>query len=376
MIEPTATPGPLTVAFVLVSYRPDEPAGMERAIAALAAGLRTHGHRAVILTAAAQDRPSPDIIELRSLLVRLPCDDVTLRTAIGTHRAALACELNGTLEKCRADVIVYVDALWGLGSVAADISYPTRRVLAAHVLSHHIDLAPALRAAHRVIAPSGIVLTQARARGYDTTGWRIVPNPLLIDPDEIERPDPQEREQLRRDGPVRVVARLGPEKGVTSLLRTAAPGARPVQVVLASAGFEPNAGSQQALLAECRDLAETAGAVLYPPLAWHDVPAFLAGAAVTLIPSAAETFGNLALESLSAGTPVVALAVGNLPALIGTPGAGVIVPMATGTRGLWQATHDLLADPVRYRQACGVAYCRSRNYRSATVAEAFLKAVW
>ena len=32
-------------------------------------------------------------------------------------------------------------------------------------------------------------------------------------------------------------------------------------------------------------------------------------------------------------------------------------------------------DPVRYRQACGGAYCRSRNYRSADIADAFLKAV-
>ncbi|MGH3157337.1 MAG: glycosyltransferase family 4 protein [Streptosporangiaceae bacterium] len=364
------------MAFALVSYQPDEPAGMERAVAALAVGLRTAGHRAVVLTAAAQDHPSPDIIELRALPVCLPCDDVTLRAIITAHRAALALELNGALEDCRADVIVYVDALWGLGSIAADISHPARRVLAAHVLGHPTDLAPALRAARCVIAPSEVVLTQARNRGYDTAGWRIVPNPLLIDPDEVERADPQEREQLRRDGPVRIVARLGPEKGVTSLLRTAAPGARPVQVVLASAGFEANAGSQQTLLAECRVLAGTAGAVLYPPLAWRDVPTFLAGAAVTLIPSAAETFGNLALESLSAGTPVVAFAVGNLPALIGTPGAGVIVPVAWGTRGLWQAAQDLLADRVRYRQACGAAYCRSRNYRSTTVAEAFLKAVW
>jgi len=36
---------------------------------------------------------------------------------------------------------------------------------------------------------------------------------------------------------------------------------------------------------------------------------------------------------------------------------------------------DLPADRVRYRQACGAAYCRSRNYRSAAIADTFLKAV-
>jgi predicted metal-dependent phosphoesterase TrpH len=40
------------------------------------------------------------------------------------------------------------------------------------------------------------------------------------------------------------------------------------------------------------------------------------------------------------------------------------------------AAWDLLADPVRYRQARGAAYRRSRNYRSADIADAFLKAVW
>jgi iron(II)-dependent oxidoreductase len=119
-----------------------------------------------------------------------------------------------------------------------------------------------------------------------------------------------------------------------------------------------------------------AGAELRPPLRWQDVPAFLAGAAVTIIPSTRETFGNLALESLSAGTPVAAYTTGNLPALLGGTGAGTLVPTAAGPGSLWQAAQDLLADPVRYRQACGAAYCRSRNYCSADIAGVFLKAVW
>jgi 7-cyano-7-deazaguanine synthase len=122
-------------------------------------------------------------------------------------------------------------------------------------------------------------------------------------------------------------------------------------------------------------LAAAAGAVIRPPLAWREVPAFLAGGAVTIIPSTRETFGNLALESLSAGTPVVAYAVGNLPALLGETTSGVLAPPRMGPRGLWQAARGLLDDPVRYRQACGGAYCRSRNYRSADIADAFLKAV-
>jgi iron(II)-dependent oxidoreductase len=349
---------------------------MERAVAALSAGLRELGHRALILTAASQPCRDAGIIRIRALPVTFPCDDNTLRSAVQAQQVTIACELDAILTRQQADVVVYVDALWGLGRLAVDIQHRARRVLAVHVVGHYADLAPALTAAQRVIAPSAAVLAEAQARGYDPVAWRVVPNPLLIDPGQIDRPDAARREQLRRHGPVRVVARLGAVKGVASLLAAATPGGRPVQVVLASAGFEAEPGSQQALLAECRALASRAGADVLPALTWHEVPAFLAGAAVTIIPSARETFGNLALESLSAGTPVVAYATGNLPALLEGTGAGELVPMGAGPGGLWQAAWDLLADPVRYRQACRAAYCRSRNYRPADIADVFMKAVW
>ena len=372
---PPASAVPRMVAFVLVSYRPDEPAGIERSVAAMTAGLRRLGHRAVIITAAAQPGPDPGIVRLGHLPVVFPSDDVTLRGAVGTRQAALSRELDAVLTARQADVIVYADALWGLGRIASAVQHPARRVLAVHVVGDQADLEPALAAADCVIAPSAAVRAEAGDRGYDTDGWQVVANPLLVDPDEVRRPGTGHRERLRRCGPVRVVARLGAEKGVTGLLRAATPGSRPVQVVLARAGFEAAPGSQRALLAECQALAAAAGAVIRPPLAWREVPAFLAGGAVTIIPSTRETFGNLALESLSAGTPVVAYAVGNLPALLSEAGAGVLVPPAAGPHGLWQAARDLLSDPVRYRQACGAAYCRSRNYRSADIAGAFLKAV-
>lgn len=367
---------PQTVAFVLVSYRPDEPAGMERAVAAMSVGLRERGHRVLILTAAPQLCPDTGIIRLSELPVTFPCDDNTLRTTILAHQTAIADELDSILTRHQADIVVYVDGLWGLGRIAATVGHQARRVLAVHVVGHHTDLAPALAAAHRVIAPSPAVIAEARTRGYDPASWRIVPNPLLIDPDQFERPDATHRELLRQRGPVRIVARLGSEKGVASLLAAATPSSRPVQVVLAPAGFEAKPGSQQALLDECRAFAASAGADVLPGLAWREVPAFLAGAAVTIIPSARETFGNLALESLSAGTPIVAYAIGNLPALVDGTAAGILVPLRTGPVGLWRAARDLVADPVRYRQACGAAYCRSRNYRSVDIADAFLKAVW
>lgn len=104
------------------------------------------------------------------------------------------------------------------------------------------------------------------------------------------------------------------------------------------------------------------------------MPPFLAGAAVTIVPSGRETFGNVAVESLSADTPVVAYATGNLPALL-SPGSGVLVQPGDGPAALWRAVRDLLADPVRYQQMSRDAYCQSRNYGPARVCGTFLKAV-
>lgn len=365
---------PATVAFVLASYRPDEPAGMERAVAAMTSGLRQLGHQAVIVTAAPQPGPDPGVITLTELPVAFPCGDGTLRDAIRSAGPALPREIDAALRDHHTDVVVYADALWGLGILAEEIRHPARRVLAVHVVGHDADLRTALAAAHRVIVPSESVLSEARHRGYSAGTWQVVPNPLLVDPGDMP-PGREQREYLRQHGPVRAVARLGPEKGISGLLAAAplVPG-RQTEVVLSAAGFEKTAGSQAALLAECRALAEASGTVLLPALAWRDVPGFLAGAAITVVPSARETFGNLALESLSAGTPVIAHAAGNLPALIG-PDAGILVPPGAGPGGLREAARDLLADPVRYYLACGAAYCRSRNYRSADVAQTFLKAV-
>jgi glycosyltransferase involved in cell wall biosynthesis len=375
MSMPGSGPSELpSVAFVLASYRPDEPAGIERSVAALAAGLRSVGGKAVIITAAEQPRPDPDVTVLRALPVTFPCDDATLRTAIRTHHAAVTSELGQVLRQLHADLVVYADALWGLGCIAAAVPHPARRVLAVHVVGHRIDLEPAVDAAQAVTTPSAAARAEASRAGYDTSSWIIVPNPLLIDPDDISRPAPDARELIRQRGRLAVIARLGAEKGVAGLLAAAPPRHRPADVVLAAAGFEAEPGAQSALLARCRRLASQAGGSIRPALPWQDVPAFLSAAALTMVPSVRETFGNTAAESLSAGTPVIAYETGNLPALIGD--AGILVPPAQGPAALWESAALLLADPVRYSQVCGAAYCRSRNYRPASIADDFVKAVW
>lgn len=372
---------PLTVAFVLASYTRDAPAGMERATAALARGLRQLGHRALTITAVepdpTKDEVDEDLVVLGSVGVTFPADDDELREAISTHGQdkIIAADLRALFRHHRVDIAVYVDALWGLGRLAP-ACFGVRTVLAVHVVGHDQDLMPGLERADAVIAPSTTVLGQAHDRGYDSTCWQTVPNALLVD---HGAPDARQREVLRQGGPVRVLARLGPEKNVRALLDVGRLVDRGIEVVLAEAGFEHAAGAQTAEYRRCAHSAAhlLMGSIRDGGLPWDQVQPWLADAAVVIVPSIKETFGLIALEAMSMGTPVVAFDVDNLPALIGTgEGAGgIVVPRTHGEFGLWGAAKVLLDDPVRYAALSRAAYYRSRDYLPTTVAHDFLKAV-
>lgn len=108
------------VAFVLVSWRVNAPAGMERAVAAAAAGLVQIGHQAVIVTA---DRHAPasyagaPVVILESLRIPDPCTDDTLRAAVDAAAEKIHAELAAIFTCHRVDTAVYVDGLWGLGRI-------------------------------------------------------------------------------------------------------------------------------------------------------------------------------------------------------------------------------------------------------------------
>jgi glycosyltransferase involved in cell wall biosynthesis len=241
-----------------------------------------------------------------------------------------------------------------------------------HVVGAEIDMAAALGRAEVVIAPSAVVPQHASGLGYDTAGWRVVPNALLIN----GHPPPTIRRRgLREHGPIRVLARLGPEKGIQELLTAAAGSqlAHQVQVALGAAGFEAASGSQRRLLDACRDLAANIGATILPGLPWNQVPAWLAESAVVIVPSLAETFGLVALEAMASGTPVVAFDIDHLPALIGH--GGILVPREHGHLGLWRAARELLADPLGYEQASRAGISQAHDYRPAHIAGLLVKAV-
>jgi glycosyltransferase involved in cell wall biosynthesis len=360
------------IAFVLVSYAPGTPAGMERATAALAGGLRSLAHHAIIITAAPQPRLDPNVIPLTALKVEFPADDTTLRNAISDAGSQLGEELAGILDRHRIETVVYVDALWGLGRAMAD--HPAHKVLAVHVIGHDKDLLPALARADRVIAPSPTVVRLAEDRGFPVEDWQVIPNSLLI---ESPPADPDRREELRRYGPVRIMARPAIEKGVVGLLDAVPTDlGRRAEIIVPSAPFEEVHGGQATLRLRCRRAAATTPCVQLreEALSWDQAPGWLAGAAVVIVPSHAETFGLVALEAMSAGTPVVAYDVGNLPELLAT--GGLIVERAEGPVGLWRAAASLTRDPLTYESTSRAAYYRSRDFRPASIADLFMKAVW
>ncbi|MFJ6381437.1 glycosyltransferase family 4 protein [Kitasatospora sp. NPDC092039] len=367
------------VLLVLVSWTSDAPAGIERATAALALGLARNGHRPVIATAAPQPEgpglPGVTVARLRLDDVQFPCDDAVLRNAVTYQDTRLTRQIRDLITEHRIDTVLFTDALWGLGRLRGDIPGHVRRALAAHVKPHTLDAGPALARATRVLVPSAVVRDELADWG--PRNLRVVPNALLPDP-TVTPPAPELREQLRRNGPVRVLARLGPEKGVLDLLETASGWDRPVEVALAEAGFEDSAGSQSELLDACRTAAaRVPGVRLRGALAWDEVLPWLAGAAVVIVPSHKETFGLVALEAMSVGTPVVAYRVGNLPALISPTGDGdhLLVGHDEGPAALHKAAQTLLEDDILYAATTQTVYRRAAEFEPHRIADFFLEAV-
>ncbi|CDR13042.1 glycosyltransferase family 4 protein [Streptomyces iranensis] len=383
----------MNIALVMLTYRPDEPAGIERALASLAAGLRELGHRAVIITAGSRGRDhDPDLLPLTSLAFphTIPYEEIP---GILADATGIGEEVRRLLREHEIDIACWGDAVSGLGFLnpappgtrtALMVHFPRADEAMRESLAHEPDA---------VVTVSPFMIDEAARAGLDSSRWHALPNALLC---QCDPPGPDVRERLRRTAPVRVVARADPQKGVADLLRALPehPG-RTVQIVLARAGFELWPGLQDQVLKECRELADKLPDVeILPPLAWDEVQAFFAGAAVAVVPSTGpESFGNVAAEALSVGTPVVGFGLGHLPALIGAGGRTVSlggghdtdgVPALTGPSvriaevaehmdALWQATTDLLDDAEAYHAAAREAPLRTVPYSPAAVAGEFLR---
>jgi len=98
------------------------------------------------------------------------------------------------------------------------------------------------------------------------------------------------------------------------------------------------------------DAEEVAGALRCPQVSLpyqrdrRDVARCYQAADVVLVPSKGETFGLVAAEAMACGAAVLACAVGGLPEVIGSEGAGVLVPPGD-TSALTRSLKELVSAP-------------------------------
>jgi D-inositol-3-phosphate glycosyltransferase len=143
------------------------------------------------------------------------------------------------------------------------------------------------------------------------------------------------------------VGRIQPLKGVDvaveAMSRLRDPQAR-MLIVGGSSGTE---GDDHA--AEVRDLITDRGLdhriTMVPPQPHHVLSTYYRAADVTIVPSRAESFGLVALESAACGTPVVASDVGGLRTLVDHGRTGLRVP-GRDPDDFAEAVERIIGDPT------------------------------
>ncbi|MEW9518135.1 hypothetical protein [Streptomyces tubercidicus] len=123
----------MRVVLVLLTYNPDEPAGIERSVASLAEGLRTLGHPTCIVAAGPSTAADgSDLLRLTSLTLPRPAVEEDLPKLIADP-APVEQEVRQLLTDRAVELVCWVDAVWGLGYLApAPASVQT--ALMVHVL--------------------------------------------------------------------------------------------------------------------------------------------------------------------------------------------------------------------------------------------------
>jgi glycosyltransferase involved in cell wall biosynthesis len=146
-----------------------------------------------------------------------------------------------------------------------------------------------------------------------------------------------------------VPARLHPEKGHDVLFK-ALPGLRrrlskPLVVALAGRGPFEAAYRQEVASLACADMVRFLGFR-------QDLPRLIQSADAVVLPSVAEAFGLVLVESLYLGTPVVSTTAGGIPEIVDDGRDGLLVPPGDA-HALEEALAALLNDPPTLRRLAG-----------------------
>ncbi|WP_298957000.1 glycosyltransferase [uncultured Methylobacterium sp.] len=298
--------------------------GAERAAAVLASGFREAGCRVRLFV----DFDAP---ENRGFL-----DPAVTVTALGRGHGAAVRALAGHLRARRHDSAEGLDVVLAVGG-AANVKLTLARLLARAsvpvVLSYHgrsdvgrgllgglaFRFAPVLTR----LAARSVCVSQALAR-HLVEDWRgaaariaVIPNAVPV---EAALPAADAAALLARPPVILSVGRLAPEKEFPTLIRAFArlPG-EPRLVIL---GEGPDRAALEAL-AGSLGLGDRVALPGYAASPW---PAY-AGARVFALSSRSEGFGNVVVEALASGLPVVATDCGGPREILDDGRHGALVPV-------------------------------------------------
>jgi glycosyltransferase involved in cell wall biosynthesis len=167
-------------------------------------------------------------------------------------------------------------------------------------------------------------------------GFAVAPERIEVWGHSVQ--DPGIESKTPEPGHIVCAGRLYPSKGQDVLLRALA---LEPSVHVSFAGDGPARATLVALAAELGvlDRCHFLGAI---PRAL--IPALMARAVVTVVPSRDEAFGLVNIESLAVGTPVVASRVGGIPEIVRDGVEGLLVP-PDDPAALAKAIHRILESP-------------------------------
>lgn len=188
-----------------------------------------------------------------------------------------------------------------------------------------------LNRAHRLVALDELAREQLQSIA-PRARLVILPNPVAVWPDDAQP----------MAGRVLMLSRLWPQKGVDDLLQAATRLRHPFELVCAGDGDLQDWASRARGLGVSHRVRWTGW------LDAQDKREALRSAQILVLPSHVEGQPMALLEAMAASVPVVATAVGGIPALL-REGGGRLVP-PRDPDALAQALDALLGDPAQARQ--------------------------
>jgi glycosyltransferase involved in cell wall biosynthesis len=234
-----------------------------------------------------------------------------------------------------------------------------------------LQVARALRGASAVVSVSEPMARLAVSLGADARRVRVIPNGV-----DRERFGIRDRLACRRElglepnGRLLVtVAHLGPRKGHREALRALAE--LPPDVRLLIAGGDPAGGRcTQRLRALAGRLGVGDRLILPGPVPHEKIPLYFSAADASVLASYREGCPNVVLESLAAGTPVIASDVGAVRQILAVPACGRIVP-ARSVGPLAEAIAAVLDAPRPAADVLADSGVRSWRQVAADLAQTF-----